>query len=670
MQKKFYITTAIAYLNGPPHIGHALEIIQADSLARFYRLIPGLEVVFQTGSDEHGSKVYNSARDENKPIMDFLNHIHGLFIDMYKTLNISYDRYVRTTDPVHKKASQALWMKMVEAGDIYKDTYRGLYCEGCEANKIMSELVDNRCPLHPNRELVSIDETNYFFRLSKYQDKIIDLIKNDVYEIVPEARKNEMMAFLNNKLHDVSFSREKSKLPWGIPVPNDPDHVMYVWCDALANYITNVGYSTNDEEFNSIWPADIHIIGKDIIRFHSIYWPAMLISAGIAVPKKLFVHAFIKKGDQKIGKSLGNVIDPLKLVETYGVDQLRFFLLKEIQTYVDGYYSDDLFIDCINNVLGNDLGNLIQRVNKLIEKDFQGIIPKYDVLQPEDLEILNAFNQDLIEKMKEQMGRFHISNTIELVWQTIRNTNKYINDQAPWHLVKKGEMERYKTVIYTLVQAIRNIAILLKPFIPASCDKINEWFCFDKDANFSKIGNLESEVPIGKAVSAKEILFPKVKPPEEHPASVLDFKVGLIESCEKVPDSEKLLKLIVDFKTKKVQVISGIAKWYEPSALIGTKRMFLTNLKPTKFVGLTSDAMIIAGEDEALDKLALVDVEGEPGEQVYVGEIEPNPQQIKLKKFQEFSLITKGGTIYIEDMVLSTKKGPVKIDLKDGVKLS
>ena len=263
--------------------------------------------------------------------------------------------------------------------DIYKDTYRGLYCEGCEANKIMSELVDNRCPLHPNRELVSIDETNYFFRLSKYQDKIIDLIKNDVYEIVPEARKNEMMAFLNNKLHDVSFSREKSKLPWGIPVPNDPDHVMYVWCDALANYITNVGYSTNDEEFNSIWPADIHIIGKDIIRFHSIYWPAMLISAGIAVPKKLFVHAFIKKGDQKIGKSLGNVIDPLKLVETYGVDQLRFFLLKEIQTYVDGYYSDDLFIDCINNVLGNDLGNLIQRVNKLIEKDFQGIIPKYDV---------------------------------------------------------------------------------------------------------------------------------------------------------------------------------------------------------------------------------------------------------------------------------------------------
>ena len=229
-------------------------------------------MVFQTGSDEHGSKVYNSARDENKPIMDFLNHIHGLFIDMYKTLNISYDRYVRTTDPVHKKASQALWMKMVEAGDIYKDTYRGLYCEGCEANKIMSELVDNRCPLHPNRELVSIDETNYFFRLSKYQDKIIDLIKNDVYEIVPEARKNEMMAFLNNKLHDVSFSREKSKLPWGIPVPNDPDHVMYVWCDALANYITNVGYSTNDEEFNSIWPADIHIIGKDIIRFHSIYW--------------------------------------------------------------------------------------------------------------------------------------------------------------------------------------------------------------------------------------------------------------------------------------------------------------------------------------------------------------------------------------------------------------
>ncbi len=669
MSKKFFITTAIAYLNGPPHIGHALEIIQADCVARFYRLIPGLEVVFQTGSDEHGAKVFNSAKSQNMEIMEFLNKNHAAFVDMYKKLNISYDKYVRTTDAHHKKGAQKLWMKMVEAGDIYKDTYQGLYCEGCESNKILSELENGKCPLHPNRELVTINETNYFFRLSKYRDQLLKIIQNDEYEIVPEVRKNEIVAFLQSELRDVSFSREKSKLSWGIPVPNDQDHVMYVWCDALSNYITNVGYEYDEKEFQTIWPADIHVIGKDITRFHAIYWPAMLLSAGVALPKKLFVHAFIKKGDQKIGKSVGNVIDPIQLINRFGVDSFRFFLVKEIQTYVDGYFSEELLIDCINNVLGNDLGNLIQRVGKLIEKDLQGVIPKYDVLQKEDLEIIERFNNDLIEKMKEQMGKFHLSNTIELVWQNVRDVNKYINDQAPWNLLKKGDMNRYKTVIYTLVQSIRNITILLKPFIPESCDKINQWFGFDRSANFSKIGNLESEIQIGKKINITGILYPKIKPEEEHPASILDFKIGLIETCEKVPDSDKLVKMQVDFKTKKAQVIAGIAKWFQPSDLIGTKHMFLTNIKPSKLAGLQSEAMIIAAEDESINKVSLVEVDGEPGEQIFVGKLTPNPQEIKMKRFEEFKLISKNGHVYIDDMELSTKKGPVKIDIKDGIRL-
>ncbi len=373
MKKKFYITTAIAYPNRPPHCGHALEIVQADVIVRFHKLL-GKDVFFQTGTDEHGNKNWQTAKKEGKDIIEFLDYNVSIFKELYKKLDISYDNFIRTTDKkLHHLGAIKLWKELVKSGDIYKKNYKGLYCTGCEAFKTEKELENEKCPNHPTREIEVIEEENYFFKLSKYKEEVTKKIKSDAYKIIPEGKKKEILSFLKTA-KDISFSRPKESLSWGIPVPGDDKQVMYVWCDALSNYITGVGYGTNDKKFKEIWPADIHIIGKDILRFHAAFWPAMLISAKVPLPKQLFVHGFILSKGTKMGKSTGNIIEPFEQIEKYGVEQFRFYIIGAMPIDGDGEYSEDLVVERVNNELVGNLGNFCYRITSFVNKNFNGKI--------------------------------------------------------------------------------------------------------------------------------------------------------------------------------------------------------------------------------------------------------------------------------------------------------
>ncbi len=454
MAKKFYITTAIAYPSSRPHCGHALEIIQADALARFYKLL-GKDVVFQTGTDEHGSKNWQTAKKEGKEIMKFLNDNVAVFVKLYKLLNISYDRFIRTTDEkVHYPGAVKLWKALADSGDIYKKKYKGLYCTGCEAFKIERELVNGKCPNHPTRDIEEVEEENYFFKLSKYKNKVAKLIKDGKYKIIPEVRKNEILEFLK-EAKDISFSRPKSSLPWGIPVPNDEEHVMYVWCDALSNYITGAGYGTDDKQFKKEWPADIHVIGKDILRFHAAFWPAMLISAGIDVPKALFVHGFILLKGAKMAKTTGVVIDPFEQIKEYGVDQFRFYILGAMPIDGDGDYSEDIVKERINNELVANFSNFCYRVLSFTAKNYDSSIKEIDndkVIE----EVISKF--DNIKKAYED---FDFKKALDEIMAVSSLGNKYFQEKEPWK-----DVEGSQAVLGTCVNIAKNLAILIEPIMP------------------------------------------------------------------------------------------------------------------------------------------------------------------------------------------------------------
>jgi len=494
MPKKFYVTTAIAYPNGKPHLGHALEIIQADAVARFHKLL-GKDVFFQTGTDEHGTKNWQTAKKERKEIMEFLNENVAVFKKLYKLLNISYDNFIRTTDEKsHYPGAIKLWEELVKSGDIYKKKYKGLYCAGCEAFKTEKELVNGKCPVHPTREIESVEEENYFFKLSKYKEDVARVIERNDYKIIPEIRKNEILSFLKTA-RDISFSRPKSSLPWGIPVPGDESQVMYVWCDALSNYITGIGYGRSEDEFNEIWPADVHVIGKDILRFHAAFWPAMLLSAKIKLPKELFVHGFVLLKGEKMAKTTGVVVDPFEQIEKYGVDAFRFYILGAMPLDGDGDYSEELVVERINTELVGNFSNFCYRVLSFVAKNYDSQIR--DIDKDEVIEEINA----KFSVIKEAYERYDFKKAIGEIMAVSALGNQYFQKKEPWKNVAGSQ-----DVLGTCVNIIRNLAILIEPVMPETALRLKKQLNLKK-LSWNELGFKLKEHKIGKP----EILFNKIK---------------------------------------------------------------------------------------------------------------------------------------------------------------
>ncbi len=500
---KFYLTTAIAYVNAPPHIGHALEFIQADALCRFHRL-KGDDTFFLTGTDEHGVKIYEAAQKAGMDTQSFVDKNAQTFIDLKDILTLSNDDFVRTTSVHHKKGVQKIWNKMFEKGDIYKGIYKGNYCVGCEAFIPEKDLDEGgNCPIH-KRKPDLLEEENYFFALSKYSDRIRKMIESDELKILPESRKNEMLNIIGEEgLKDVSFSRPKSVLPWGVDVPNDESQVMYVWCDALSNYITAIGYEEENAEFKKFWPCDVHLIGKDILRFHAGIWIGMLLSADLKVPKAVYVHGFVTSEGQKMSKSLGNVVDPLQYTEKYGVDALRYYLLREIPTADDGDFSHGRFVDIYNSELANSLGNLVNRVLMMVERYCGGEVPKKSsgggVVE---------FVEGVFDRYRGSFESFDIKSSCERVVELTNFANKYIDDTKPWVLAK-GSPAALPEVLYNLLELIRYISVLLLPILPKSAALIADQLGIDPDGMvFDKKWGICVE---GTQVKSAEVLFPRIE---------------------------------------------------------------------------------------------------------------------------------------------------------------
>ncbi len=497
---KYYITTAIAYVNAPPHIGHALEFIQADALARYHRLKED-DTFFLTGTDEHGVKIYETAKEQGISTQELVDKNAEIFKSLEGVLTLSNDGFVRTSLEEHRRGARKLWQKLVDAGDIYKDVYKGNYCAGCESFIAEKDLDENgQCPNHKKKPKI-LEEENYFFKLSKYSDKIRKLIEKDELKVVPNSRKNEMLNIIGEDgLKDVSFSRPKSVLPWGVPVPDDETQVMYVWCDALSNYITALDYENEGELYKKYWPADVHLIGKDILRFHAGIWPGMLLAAGIELPRSIYVHGFITSEGQKMSKSLGNTVDPLEYVEKYGVDALRYYLLREIPTADDGDFSHGRFTEVFNSELANGIGNLVNRITMMIDKYADGKVPAIA-----DKELLGL--DELLEKYKGYFETFNLKKACESVFAVVDLGNKYIDDKKPWALAKEGSAD-VPVVLYNLLELIRILVYLLYPIIPTTAEKIAGQIGLNtKNLKFDfEWGGLKE----GQAVSVEKALFPRM----------------------------------------------------------------------------------------------------------------------------------------------------------------
>ncbi len=469
MPNKFYVTTSIPYVNAKPHVGFAMEAIQADVLARYHRL-KGDDVFYLTGTDEHGMKLEQTAKDLGVTAQQLADENAEVFKGLKNLLNLDYDYFVRTTDEAHKRGAQKMWLKLKEAGDLYKDSYEGLYCVGCEAFVLDKDLVDGRCPNH-NKEPQRLKEENYFFRLSKYNKQIYDLIQSDQLKIVPQSKKNEILEVIKDGLKDVSFSRPKKVLEWGIEVPDDPNHVMYVWCDALSNYITAVGFEHENAVFKKYWPADVHVIGKDILRFHAAIWIGMLLAAQLPVPKAIYVHGHITSEGVKMSKSLGNVVAPAEYVEKFGADALRYFLMKEIPTTDDGDFSRERFNIVYASEMANNIGNLVSRVIAMDGKYFGSKVPDPVF----NNELLDAATNDAWESYCRAVDSFDLKKALEAVAEYAFRANKYVEDTKPWALAKEGRQEELAQAIYNLLEMVRHIGMMLSPFMPESAKKILYW---------------------------------------------------------------------------------------------------------------------------------------------------------------------------------------------------
>ena len=630
MEKKpYYLTTAIAYTSGKPHIGNTYEAILADSIVRFKRQ-QGYDVRFQTGTDEHGQKIELKAAEAGITPKEFVDNVSGVIKEIWDLMNTSYDKFIRTTDPDHEKQVQKIFKKLYDQGDIYKGEYEGMYCTPCESFFTTSQLVDGKCP-DCGRECTPAKEEAYFFRMSKYADRLIEHINTHPEFIQPESRKNEMMNnFLLPGLQDLCVSRTSFK--WGVPVDFDPKHVIYVWIDALSNYITGLGYDVDGnhgELYKKYWPADLHLIGKDILRFHTIYWPIMLMALDVPLPKQIFGHPWLLQGGEKMSKSKGNIIYADDLASLFGVDAVRYFVLHEMPFENDGTITWELMVERMNSDLANTLGNLVNRTISMSNKYFGGVVNNAGVTEEVDEDLKKVVLETQV-KASKKMEDLRVADAITEIFTMFKRCNKYIDETMPWALAKDEEKKaRLETVLYNLIESITIGASLLEPFMPETSKKILEQLntqarAFDDMTEFGKYpsGNKVTEKPEilfarldikdvmpkveeiqakQKAETAPEEKYPEVEPKEEITIDDFDkvqIRVGEVLKCEPVPKAKKLLVSQIRIGNEVRQIVSGIAKYYKPEEMVGKKVAVITNLKPCKLCGVESQGMILAAADD------------------------------------------------------------------------
>ena len=638
MKEKYYLTTAIAYASTKPHFGNTYEVIMADAVARYKRL-RGYDVFFCTGTDEHGQKIELKANEAGITPKEYVDNVAAQVRGVWDKMNTTYDHFIRTTDDYHEEAVKHIFKKMYDKGDIYLGSYEGWYCTPCEAFFTESQLKDGKCP-DCGREVKMASEKAYFFRMSKYADRLMKYIEENPDFIEPESRKKEMINnFLRPGLQDLCVSRTSFK--WGIPVDFDPEHVVYVWLDALSNYITALGYDPcldeQPESFKKNWPCDVHIIGKDIMRFHSIYWPIFLMSLDIPLPKKIFGHPWFNFGQDKMSKSRGNVVYADALADKIGVDGVRYYALAEMPYANDGSVTYDGVLNRFNTDLANNLGNLVNRTVAMTKKYFDGTIPVPAEETDLDRELKATFEQ-AVKKYTELMDTFHIADAVSELFTALRRANKYIDETTPWSLAKdESKKERLGTVLYNLLESIRIAAVLLSPIIPDAADKIFEQIGsdirdFDSVLSF---GALKAQTPVGEAVPLfsriDEAKFmaeieaereaaekaaagePVTEDTDHLPQITIDdfakveLRCAKVIACEKVKKAKKLLKLQLDLGFEQRQVVSGIAAYYEPESLIGRKVVLVTNLAPAKLCGIESEGMILASGEDKINVVFLPD---------------------------------------------------------------